>query len=63
MPSGIVNEEAVELTCKALAEVSDGDIVEELELAVRHRDELCARGNSSSMAYTIQYYVLSIRYT
>ncbi|EER15781.1 hypothetical protein Pmar_PMAR009898 [Perkinsus marinus ATCC 50983] len=42
--SRIVNEEAVELTCKALAEVSDGDIVEELELAVRHRDELCARG-------------------
>ncbi|EER15778.1 hypothetical protein Pmar_PMAR009895 [Perkinsus marinus ATCC 50983] len=41
----IVNgDEAVELTCKALAEVSDGDIVEELELAVRHRDKLCARG-------------------
>ncbi|KAF4753569.1 hypothetical protein FOZ62_003252 [Perkinsus olseni] len=44
-PRRLVEDDAVEVTCDVLAKAADdGDIIEELELAVKHRDKLCARG-------------------
>ncbi|KAF4649270.1 hypothetical protein FOL46_001969 [Perkinsus olseni] len=44
-PRRLVQDDAAELTCEILAKAADdGDIIEELELAVKHRDKLCARG-------------------
>ncbi|KAF4690966.1 hypothetical protein FOZ60_016442 [Perkinsus olseni] len=46
-PRRLVEDDAVELTCEVLAKAADdGDIIEELELAVKHRDKLCARGHT-----------------
>ncbi|KAF4712891.1 hypothetical protein FOZ63_020508 [Perkinsus olseni] len=44
-PRRLVQDDAVELTCEVLAKAADdGDVIEELELAVKHRDKLCATG-------------------
>ncbi|KAF4743999.1 hypothetical protein FOZ62_021591 [Perkinsus olseni] len=50
-PRRLVQDGAVELTCEILAKAAadDGDIIEELELAVKHRDKLCATGATAGI--------------
>mmetsp|Transcript_26379 Transcript_26379/g.22569 ORF Transcript_26379/g.22569 Transcript_26379/m.22569 type:complete len:147 (-) Transcript_26379:69-509(-) len=60
--SGTIPDEVVELTCEILAAAAaQGDVVEELELAVRHRDRSCVTGILKAGNYPAWYRPLSIK--